>query len=221
MVIRSSGKGGETNTKKVTTCWCMCDSPWSRLCMQTRKCHSRQPRSYHWALAQITLGAHDVNPVNSSERLVAILCNLFGLLFAGTPSWTHLRSSERRHQLGIVVMSWHRPKLPQNKWPTTPLKVQTPRRETALPRQDVSLPTPEVKKRRQQYQQVISNTFGREASSSWFWCLRFCMCLSVQLSQRVSKPLSLAWDGMERLLSFLLRSPGAWVWLWGGVGLGV
>jgi len=35
-------------------------------------------------LAQITLGGLDVNPVNSSERFMAIFCNLFGLLFGGT-----------------------------------------------------------------------------------------------------------------------------------------
>mmetsp|Transcript_43773 Transcript_43773/g.101115 ORF Transcript_43773/g.101115 Transcript_43773/m.101115 type:complete len:1060 (-) Transcript_43773:151-3330(-) len=40
--------------------------------------------SYHWGLAQITLGAHDVNPVNSWERLFVICINLFGLLFGGT-----------------------------------------------------------------------------------------------------------------------------------------
>jgi len=40
--------------------------------------------SYHWGLAQITLGAHDINPINSNERIFTIACNLFGLLFGGT-----------------------------------------------------------------------------------------------------------------------------------------
>mmetsp|Transcript_5420 Transcript_5420/g.13145 ORF Transcript_5420/g.13145 Transcript_5420/m.13145 type:complete len:1045 (+) Transcript_5420:46-3180(+) len=40
--------------------------------------------SYHWGLAQLTLGANDINPVNTSERIFTILCNLFGLLFGGT-----------------------------------------------------------------------------------------------------------------------------------------
>eukprot|EP00403_Amphidinium_massartii_P004077 CAMPEP_0178377218 /NCGR_PEP_ID=MMETSP0689_2-20121128/3807_1 /TAXON_ID=160604 /ORGANISM="Amphidinium massartii, Strain CS-259" /LENGTH=1012 /DNA_ID=CAMNT_0019997269 /DNA_START=47 /DNA_END=3085 /DNA_ORIENTATION=+ len=39
--------------------------------------------SYHWALAQITLGGLDINPTNPWERLLAILCNLFGLFFGG------------------------------------------------------------------------------------------------------------------------------------------
>eukprot|EP00403_Amphidinium_massartii_P007630 CAMPEP_0178384750 /NCGR_PEP_ID=MMETSP0689_2-20121128/7676_1 /TAXON_ID=160604 /ORGANISM="Amphidinium massartii, Strain CS-259" /LENGTH=736 /DNA_ID=CAMNT_0020005007 /DNA_START=244 /DNA_END=2454 /DNA_ORIENTATION=+ len=39
--------------------------------------------SYHWALAQITLGGLDINPRNSWERLLAIICNFFGLLFGG------------------------------------------------------------------------------------------------------------------------------------------
>mmetsp|Transcript_60088 Transcript_60088/g.143180 ORF Transcript_60088/g.143180 Transcript_60088/m.143180 type:complete len:1070 (-) Transcript_60088:62-3271(-) len=40
--------------------------------------------AYHWGLAQITLGAHDVNPVNVWERIFTVICNLFGLLFGGT-----------------------------------------------------------------------------------------------------------------------------------------
>mmetsp|Transcript_44743 Transcript_44743/g.106192 ORF Transcript_44743/g.106192 Transcript_44743/m.106192 type:complete len:1052 (+) Transcript_44743:121-3276(+) len=40
--------------------------------------------SYHWGLAQITLGAHDINPVNTWERLFTVVCNLFGLLFGST-----------------------------------------------------------------------------------------------------------------------------------------
>mmetsp|Transcript_23172 Transcript_23172/g.51170 ORF Transcript_23172/g.51170 Transcript_23172/m.51170 type:complete len:1068 (+) Transcript_23172:69-3272(+) len=40
--------------------------------------------AYHWGLAQITLGAHDVNPLNVPERIYTISCNLFGLLFGGT-----------------------------------------------------------------------------------------------------------------------------------------
>jgi len=39
---------------------------------------------YHWAVAQITLGAHDINPANSIERIFTVLCNLFGLVFGGT-----------------------------------------------------------------------------------------------------------------------------------------
>mmetsp|Transcript_56844 Transcript_56844/g.133535 ORF Transcript_56844/g.133535 Transcript_56844/m.133535 type:complete len:1039 (-) Transcript_56844:105-3221(-) len=40
--------------------------------------------AYHWSLAQITLGGLDINPVNSWERSLAIVCNCFGLLFGGT-----------------------------------------------------------------------------------------------------------------------------------------
>jgi len=40
--------------------------------------------SYHWALAQITLGAHEIAPVNTCERVVAIFCNLFGLIFGSS-----------------------------------------------------------------------------------------------------------------------------------------
>jgi len=39
--------------------------------------------SYHWSLAQITLGGLDINPCNSWERSVAIACNFFGLFFGG------------------------------------------------------------------------------------------------------------------------------------------
>jgi len=39
--------------------------------------------SYHWSLAQITLGGLDINPTNSAERSVAIACNFFGLFFGG------------------------------------------------------------------------------------------------------------------------------------------
>eukprot|EP00971_Amphidinium_carterae_P209630 4158351-Amphidinium_carterae.1 len=35
-------------------------------------------------LAQLTLGAHDINPINASERIFTVACNLFGLLFGGT-----------------------------------------------------------------------------------------------------------------------------------------
>jgi len=40
--------------------------------------------SYQWGLAQLTLGSHDVIPLNISERIFTILCNLFGLVFGGT-----------------------------------------------------------------------------------------------------------------------------------------
>jgi len=40
--------------------------------------------AYHWAMAQITLGAHDVNPVNTPERLFTVIVNIFGLIFGGT-----------------------------------------------------------------------------------------------------------------------------------------
>mmetsp|Transcript_21924 Transcript_21924/g.50070 ORF Transcript_21924/g.50070 Transcript_21924/m.50070 type:complete len:1143 (-) Transcript_21924:130-3558(-) len=40
--------------------------------------------AYHWAMAQITLGAHDVNPVNTPERIFTVLVNVFGLIFGGT-----------------------------------------------------------------------------------------------------------------------------------------
>jgi len=40
--------------------------------------------SYQWGLAQLTLGSHDISPVNISERIFTTICNLFGLLFGGT-----------------------------------------------------------------------------------------------------------------------------------------
>mmetsp|Transcript_36845 Transcript_36845/g.84918 ORF Transcript_36845/g.84918 Transcript_36845/m.84918 type:complete len:1099 (+) Transcript_36845:129-3425(+) len=40
--------------------------------------------AYHWSLGQISLGGLDVNPVNTWERVLAIACNFFGLLFGGT-----------------------------------------------------------------------------------------------------------------------------------------
>jgi len=39
--------------------------------------------AYHWALAQITLGGLDINPTNTWERVLAIFCLFFGLLFGG------------------------------------------------------------------------------------------------------------------------------------------
>jgi len=40
--------------------------------------------AYHWGMAQITLGAHDVNPVNTPERLFTVTVNICGLIFGGT-----------------------------------------------------------------------------------------------------------------------------------------
>jgi len=40
--------------------------------------------AYHWGLAQLTLGAHDINPLNGAERIFTVCANLFGLLFGGT-----------------------------------------------------------------------------------------------------------------------------------------
>jgi len=39
---------------------------------------------YQWGLAQISLGAHDIIPINAVERIFTITCNMFGLLFGGT-----------------------------------------------------------------------------------------------------------------------------------------
>mmetsp|Transcript_11897 Transcript_11897/g.27739 ORF Transcript_11897/g.27739 Transcript_11897/m.27739 type:complete len:1107 (+) Transcript_11897:188-3508(+) len=61
--------------------------------------------SYHWALAQMTLGGSDINPTNSWERLLAIVCNFIGLFFGGVvvsilaTTMISLRDSNRDREL--------------------------------------------------------------------------------------------------------------------------
>mmetsp|Transcript_55753 Transcript_55753/g.125401 ORF Transcript_55753/g.125401 Transcript_55753/m.125401 type:complete len:1054 (-) Transcript_55753:53-3214(-) len=66
--------------------------------------------SLHWSLAQITLGGLDINPTNSAERLMAICCNLFGLVFGGllvsllSTAMNEVRERNREHSVRVQTL---------------------------------------------------------------------------------------------------------------------